>query len=110
MSDVKGAFRTATSANHRDGSQHPGDGSTQLDGAGLSTLCRKQDPLAAQIIHRRRAGPLNLSVDSTGIKLLGDREWWARKNACPPHASVSQRPPGIGHSLRHSSSGTHLKP
>ena len=37
----------------------------------FSTLSRRQKSLAVQIPHRRRAGPLNLLVDSTGSKFLG---------------------------------------
>ena len=33
-----------------------------------------------QIPYRRAAGPLNLLVDSTCIKFLGDGEWQARKH------------------------------
>lgn len=49
-------------------------------GPNFSTLCRRQKSLAVQISHRRRSGPLNHLVDSTGIKLLGDEEWPARKH------------------------------
>ena len=45
-----------------------------------STLCRRQKTLAVQIPYRRASGPLNLLVDSTGIKFLGDGEWQARKH------------------------------
>jgi hypothetical protein len=45
-----------------------------------TTLCRRQKTLAVQIPYRRAAGPLNLLVDSTGIKFLGDGEWQARKH------------------------------
>lgn len=45
-----------------------------------STLCRRQKTLAVQIPYRRAEGPLNLLVDSTGIKFLGDGEWQARKH------------------------------
>ncbi|MBK0329766.1 IS5 family transposase [Rhodobacteraceae bacterium F11138] len=45
-----------------------------------STLCRRQKNLAVQIPYRRANGPLNLLVDSTGIKFLGDGEWQARKH------------------------------
>ncbi|WP_299846221.1 transposase, partial [uncultured Jannaschia sp.] len=38
----------------------------------FSTLCRRQKTLAVQIPYRRVDGPLNLLVDSTGIKFLGD--------------------------------------
>lgn len=33
-----------------------------------------------QIPYRRAGGPLNLQVNSTGIKFLGDGEWQARKH------------------------------
>jgi IS5 family transposase len=46
----------------------------------FSTLCRRQKTLAVQIPYRRADGPLNLLVDSTGIKLLGDGAWQARKH------------------------------
>ncbi|MCC0063672.1 MAG: IS5 family transposase [Defluviimonas sp.] len=45
-----------------------------------STLCRRQKTLQVQILYRRAGGPLNLLVDSTGIKFLGDGEWQARKH------------------------------
>ena len=45
-----------------------------------STLSRRQKTLKVQIPYRRADGPLNLLVDSTGIKFLGDGEWQARKH------------------------------
>lgn len=45
-----------------------------------TTLCRRQKTLAVQIPYRRAEGPLNLLVDSNGIKFLGDGEWQARKH------------------------------
>lgn len=45
-----------------------------------TTLCRRQKTLEVQIPYRRADGPLNLLVDSTGIKFLGDGEWQARKH------------------------------
>ncbi len=45
-----------------------------------STLCRRQKTLAVQVPYRRADGPLNLLVDSTGIKFLGDGEWQVRKH------------------------------
>ncbi len=39
---------------------------------GYTTLCRRQKTPAVQIPCRRADGPLNLLVDSTGIKVLGD--------------------------------------
>ena len=46
----------------------------------FSTLSRRQGSLVVDIPHRRATGPLNLLVDSTGIKFLGDGEWLARKH------------------------------
>jgi hypothetical protein len=46
----------------------------------FSTLCRRQKTLAVQVPYRRADGPLNLLVDSTGIRFLGDGEWQARKH------------------------------
>lgn len=45
-----------------------------------STLCRRQKTLSVQIPYRGGDGPLNLLVDSTGIKFLGNGEWQARKH------------------------------
>ena len=50
-----------------------------LAGAGLfHPVPQAEDPDRADPL-RRAAGPLNLLVDSTGIKFLGDGEWQARK-------------------------------
>lgn len=46
----------------------------------FSTLSRRQKTITVQIPSRRAPGPLNLLVDSTGIKFLGDGEWLARKH------------------------------
>jgi hypothetical protein len=45
-----------------------------------TNLCRRQKTLAVQIPYWRADGPLNLLVDSTGIKFLGYGEWQARKH------------------------------
>ncbi len=45
-----------------------------------TTLCRRQKTLAVHIPFRHADGPMNLLVDSTGIKFLGDSEWQARKH------------------------------
>ena len=45
-----------------------------------STLSRRQKTIEVQITQRRVPGPLNLLVDSTGIKFLGDGEWLVRKH------------------------------
>lgn len=46
----------------------------------FSTLSRRQKNITVGISSRRAAGPLNLLVDSTGIKFLGDGEWLTRKH------------------------------
>lgn len=77
----------------------------------FSTLSRRQKTLAVQISHCRRPGPLNLLVDSTGVKFLGDGEWLACKHGHASQAPVSQGPPGHEHShRRHPGGGIHLKP
>ncbi len=45
-----------------------------------TTLCRRQKTLAVQIPYRCAESPLNLLIDSTGIKFLGDGERQARKH------------------------------
>ena len=45
---------------------------------GYTTLCRRQKMLAVQVPYRRADGPLNLLIDSTGVKFLGDGEWRER--------------------------------
>lgn len=46
----------------------------------FSTLCRRQRTLNVQFPYRRVDGPLNLLVDSTRIKFLGDGELQVRKH------------------------------
>jgi hypothetical protein len=46
----------------------------------FSTLCRRQKTVTIQIPHRRSGGPLNLLVDSTGVKMAGEGEWQVRKH------------------------------
>ncbi|BAQ70394.1 transposase [Rhodovulum sulfidophilum] len=46
----------------------------------FSTLCRRQARLAVQIPYRAPGQPLNLLIDSTGIKFRGDGERLARKH------------------------------
>ncbi|MDF3605995.1 IS5 family transposase [Paracoccus sp. DMF-8] len=46
----------------------------------FSTLSRRQRSIEVQISSRRAPGPLNLLVDSTGIRFPGDGEWLARKH------------------------------
>jgi IS5 family transposase len=45
-----------------------------------STLCRRQKTVTIQIPFRRASGPLNLLVDSTGVKMRGEGEWQVRKH------------------------------
>ena len=46
----------------------------------FSTLCRRQKTLNVSLPYRGGAGPLNLLIDSTGIKAEGEGEWNARKH------------------------------
>jgi len=46
----------------------------------FSTLSRRQKTLAVNIPYRGSNGPLNLLIDSTGIKMEGEGEWRARKH------------------------------
>ena len=71
-----------------------------------TTLCRRQKTLVVQIPYRRADGPLNLLVDSTGIKFLGDGEWQARKHgiqgrrqSLPGRGLRSNRPRGGARSI-----------
>ncbi|MFC4157922.1 IS5 family transposase [Chitinimonas lacunae] len=45
-----------------------------------STVSRRQGKLAVQIPVRRRAEPLHLLVDSTGIKIHGEGEWKVKQH------------------------------
>ena len=49
----------------------------------FSTLCRRQKTLNVSLPYRGGTGPLNLLIDSTGIKSEGEGEWNARKH--PSH-------------------------
>ena len=46
----------------------------------FSTLCRRQKTLNVNLPYRGGTGPLNLPIDSTGIKAEGEGEWNARKH------------------------------
>ncbi len=41
------------------------------------TLCRQQARIAVQVPYRASGEPLNLLIDSTGIKFREDGEWQA---------------------------------
>jgi hypothetical protein len=43
------------------------------------TLCRRQQTLNVSLPYRGSTGPLNLLIDSTGIKAEGEGEWNAIK-------------------------------
>ena len=49
----------------------------------FSTLCRRQKTLKVSLPCRGSTGPLNLLIDSTGIKAAGEGEWNARKHGGP---------------------------
>ncbi len=46
----------------------------------FSTLCRRQNDLSVVVPYRPSTGALHLLVDSTGIKVMGEGEWSARKH------------------------------
>lgn len=46
----------------------------------FSTLCRQQRRLDVQVAYRPISGGLNLLLDSTGIKFLGEGEWKCKKH------------------------------
>lgn len=46
----------------------------------FSTLCRRQKTLNVSLPYRGGGGPLNMLIDSTGIKAEGEGEWNARKH------------------------------
>ncbi|RAP41058.1 hypothetical protein BYZ73_11515 [Rhodovulum viride] len=45
-----------------------------------SPPCRRQARIAVQSPYRRSGTPLNLLIDSTGIRFRGDGEWLSRKH------------------------------
>ncbi len=49
----------------------------------FSTLCRRQKTLNVSLPYRGGTGPLNLPIDSTGIKAEGEGAWNARKHGGP---------------------------
>jgi hypothetical protein len=51
----------------------------------VSTLCRRQKTVAIQIPFWRSGAPLNLLVDSTGVKVRGEGEWQVRKHGASRH-------------------------
>lgn len=51
--------------------------------AGLSYALPPSEDACRPIPYRRADGPLNLLVDGTGIKFLGDSEWPAGRHGTP---------------------------
>lgn len=49
----------------------------------FSTVCRRQKTLNVSLPYRGSKGPLNLLIDSTGIKVEGESEWNAHKHGGP---------------------------
>jgi len=66
--DDQGLVQAALAADHRDGGQPAEVGGSGLGRARPHHLSRRQKTLEVQIPYRRADGPLNLLVDSTGIK------------------------------------------
>ncbi|THT96067.1 IS5 family transposase [Lampropedia puyangensis] len=46
----------------------------------FSTVCRRQKSLQVNVRYQASQGALNLLIDSTGIKFLGEGEWKAKKH------------------------------
>jgi hypothetical protein len=46
----------------------------------FSTVCRRQKTLQVKLSYQRTKTPLQLLVDSTGIKFLGEGEWKRKKH------------------------------
>lgn len=46
----------------------------------FSTVCRRQKTLQVELSYQRTKSPLQLLVDSTGIKFLGEGEWKRKKH------------------------------
>jgi hypothetical protein len=68
----------------------------------VSTLSRRQKTLSVNIPHRGSQGPLHLLIDSTGIKVMGEGEWNARKHGvikrrvwCNIHIGIDEQTPEI---------------
>ena len=62
----------------------------------FSTLFRRQKTLNVSLPYRGGTGPLNLLIDSTGIKAEGEGEWNARKHGGPKRRIWRKIHIGIG--------------
>ena len=49
----------------------------------FSTLSRRQKTLDVNVLYRGSKGPMDVLIDSTGIKVEGEGEWHARKHGGP---------------------------
>ncbi len=76
----QGSVQAAAEADGGNGGQPAADSGLDWPAPDYPMLCRRQKSLTVQIPYRRADGPLNLQVDSTGIKFLGDGAWQARKH------------------------------
>ncbi len=80
LPDVESALRSPAASDGRAGREPDPDGRLDWPAPDDSTLCRRQARIAVQIAYRTSGQPLNLLIDSTGIKFRGDGEWLARKH------------------------------
>ena len=60
-----------------------------------STLCRRQRTLAVRLPYQGNRGPVNLLIDSTGIKVRGEGEWHAREHGGAKRRVRRKVHPGI---------------
>ncbi len=80
LSHFEGAVWAAIEAGHRFCAKLVATHWFGLGSADFSTLCRRQRTLKVSLPYRGGTGPLNLLIDSTGIKAEGEGEWNARKH------------------------------
>ena len=73
----------------------------------FSTLCRRQQTLNVSLLYRGSTGPLNLLIDSTGIKAEGEGEWNAHKHAGSKRRVWRKIHIGIERRLRNGVFGLH---
>ncbi len=83
MPHTEGAVRDAASADNRFAQSLLRLIGLDWSVPDFSTLCRRQKTLNVSLPYRGGADPLNLLIDSTGIKAEGEGEWNARKHGGP---------------------------
>jgi hypothetical protein len=59
----------------------------ELDVPDYTTLCRRRRALEVELPRRGQSEPLQMVVDSTGIKVYGEGEWKVRQHGYPDDAS-----------------------